>query len=105
MAKRFIKHRPTQRKHVDSEPRAAATGRLPALPLIVPAAGATREAIAEDVDRVNGTLAQFERIKRFELIPDDMTVEKGLMTPSLKLKRKAVVEHHREAVEKLFRGA
>jgi long-chain acyl-CoA synthetase len=73
--------------------------------LIVPAPGATREAIAEDVDRVNGTLAQFERIKRFELIPDDMTVEKGLMTPSLKLKRKAVVEHHREAVEKLFRGA
>lgn len=73
--------------------------------LIVPAPGATREAIAEDVDRVNGTLAQFERIKRFELIPDDMTVEKGLMTPSLKLKRKAVVEHHREVVEKLFRGA
>jgi len=73
--------------------------------MIVPAPGATREAIAEDVDRVNGTLAQFERIKRFELIPDDMTVEKGLMTPSLKLKRKAVMEHHREIVERLFRGA
>lgn len=73
--------------------------------LIVPASGATREAIAEDVDRVNGSLAQFERIKRFELIADDMTVEKGLMTPSLKLKRKAVIEHHRDIVERLFRGA
>ena len=72
--------------------------------LIVPAPGATREAIAEDVERVNGTLAQFERIKRFELIPDDMTVEKGLMTPSLKLKRKAVLEHHRAVVESLFRN-
>ena len=73
--------------------------------LIVPAAGAAREAIAEDVERVNGPLAPFERIKRFELIPDDLTVEKGLMTPSLKLKRKAVVEHHREVVERLFQGA
>ena len=72
--------------------------------LIVPAPGATREAIAEDVERVNGALAQFERIKRFELIPDDMTVEKGLMTPSLKLKRKAVLEHHRAVVESLFRN-
>ncbi|MGE5177834.1 MAG: AMP-dependent synthetase/ligase [Bacteroidota bacterium] len=73
--------------------------------LIVPAVGATREEIAEDVERVNGNLAQFERIKRFELIPDAMTIENGMMTPSLKLKRKAVVEHHREAVERLFRGA
>jgi long-chain acyl-CoA synthetase len=72
--------------------------------LIVPAPGATREAIAEDVERVNGTLAQFERIKRFELIPDDMTIEKGMMTPSLKLKRKAVLEHHRAVVESLFRN-
>jgi long-chain acyl-CoA synthetase len=72
--------------------------------LIVPAPGASRETIAEDVERVNGTLAQFERIKRFELIPDDMTVEKGLMTPSLKLKRKAVLEHHRALVESLFRA-
>ena len=73
--------------------------------MIVAAPGASREAIAEDVERVNGTLAQFERIKRFELIPDDISVEKGLMTPSLKLKRKAVVEHHREVVERLFKGA
>lgn len=74
--------------------------------LIVPSSGATRETIAEDVERVNGTLAHFERIKRFELISgDDLTVENGLVTPSLKLKRKAVVEHHRDVVERLFRGA
>jgi len=73
--------------------------------LILPAPGATREEIAEDVERVNGSLAQFERIKRFELIPDDMTIENGLMTPSLKLKRKAVIAHHRELVARLFQGA
>ncbi len=73
--------------------------------LIVPAQGATRDQVAEVVDRVNGSLAQFERIKRFELIPDDLTVENGLMTPSLKLKRKAVIEYHRELVAHLFQGA
>jgi long-chain acyl-CoA synthetase len=73
--------------------------------LILPSPGATREQIAEDVERVNGSLAQFERIKRFELIPDDLTIENGLMTPSLKLKRKAVIAHHRELVSRLFQGA
>ena len=73
--------------------------------LILPAPGATREQIAEDVEHVNGSLAQFERIKRFELIPDDLTIENGLMTPSLKLKRKAVIAHHRELVARLFQGA
>jgi long-chain acyl-CoA synthetase len=73
--------------------------------LIVPMTGATREQIAEDVERVNGSLAHFERIKRFELIPDDLTIENGLMTPSLKLKRKAVIAHHQELVARLFHGA
>ena len=73
--------------------------------LILPVPGATREQIAEDVEHVNGSLAQFERIKRFELIPDDMSIENGLMTPSLKLKRKAVIEHHRKLVERLFQAA
>lgn len=73
--------------------------------LIVPGPGATREAIAEDVDRVNGPLAQFEKIKKFELIPNDLTIENGLMTPSLKLKRRAVLDHHRDVVERLYHGA
>ena len=73
--------------------------------LIVPAPGATREAIAEDVERVNGPLAHFEKVKRFELIPNNITIENGLMTPSLKLKRKAVLDHHRELVERLYHGA
>ena len=73
--------------------------------LILPTPGATREQIAADVERVNGSLAPFERIKRFELIPDDLTIENGLMTPSLKLKRKAVIAHHQELVARLFHGA
>jgi len=70
--------------------------------LIAPAEGATREQIAEEVERVNESLAQFEKIRKFALIPNDLTVESGLMTPSLKLKRKAVIERHRDVVARLF---
>ena len=73
--------------------------------LIVPAPGATREEIAAEVEKVNSTHASFERIKRFELIPDDLTIENGFLTPSLKLKRKAVAERHRDLIERLFEGA
>jgi long-chain acyl-CoA synthetase len=73
--------------------------------LIAPAQGATREEIAAEVERVNSTLAQFEQIKKFELIPNDLSVENGTLTPSLKLKRKAVTERHRDLIERLFAGA
>jgi len=70
--------------------------------LIVPAPKASRDTIDEDVQRVNAGLASFERIKKFELIPDDLTVENGMMTPSLKLKRKSVVERHRSLVARMY---
>ncbi len=70
--------------------------------LIVPTAGIAREQVAAEVERVNGALASFEKIKRFELIPDDLTIENGMMTPSLKLKRKAVIDRHRDLVARFF---
>jgi long-chain acyl-CoA synthetase len=70
--------------------------------LIVPENSATREEIAADVDRVNAGLANFERIRRFELIPDDLSVAAGTLTPSLKLKRQALADKHRDLIERLF---
>jgi len=73
--------------------------------LIVPAKGVTREQVGEEVERVNGTLANYEKIRKFELIPDDLSVESGSLTPSLKVKRKKVAERHRDAIERIFAGA
>jgi long-chain acyl-CoA synthetase len=73
--------------------------------LIVPRNGATREAVAGEVEKVNSGLAQFEQVKRFELIPDDLSIENGMMTPSLKLRRKAVADRHQDLIQKLFLGA
>jgi long-chain acyl-CoA synthetase len=70
--------------------------------LIVPAAGVGRDQVAAEIERVNGALASFERIKKFELIPDDLSIENGMMTPSLKLKRKAVIDRHRDLVARFF---
>lgn len=73
--------------------------------LIIPEGQATQAEIAAEVDRVNASLAQFEKVKRFELIPNDLSVENGTLTPSLKVKRKVVAERYRDVIEKLFLGA
>ncbi|HEX5032260.1 MAG TPA: long-chain fatty acid--CoA ligase [Candidatus Eisenbacteria bacterium] len=70
--------------------------------LIVPEGSATREEIAPDVERVNAGLANFEKIRRFEVIPNDLSVANGTLTPSLKLKRQAVADKHRDLIQRLF---
>ncbi|HET7903110.1 MAG TPA: AMP-binding protein, partial [Candidatus Eisenbacteria bacterium] len=71
--------------------------------LIVPGPETTREQVEDEIKRVNAGLAQFEQIRKFELIPDDLTIENGMMTPSLKLKRKAVIERHRAIVARIYK--
>jgi long-chain acyl-CoA synthetase len=46
------------------------------------------------VDEVNATLANFETIKRFQLVPDEWALDTGELTPSLKLKRRVIVQKY-----------
>ncbi|MBK6849919.1 MAG: long-chain fatty acid--CoA ligase [Proteobacteria bacterium] len=55
------------------------------------------------VDQLNGRLASYETIKKFALLPQDFTVERGELTPSLKLKRKVVEEQHRALLDSFYR--
>ena len=80
-------------------------GRNYATALIAPAAGAGREEIAADVERVNAGLASFETIKRFELISNDLSIENGALTPLLKIKRRKVAERYSDLIERMYRGA
>jgi len=73
--------------------------------LIVPANGVTRDEVAAEIERVNANLANYEKIRKFELIKDDLSIENGTLTPSLKVKRKTVAERHRDAIERIFAGA
>ncbi len=60
-------------------------------------------AIKGCVDQLNRKLPSHETIKRFAVLPSDFTQESGELTPSLKVKRKVVVERHGDQIERLYR--
>jgi long-chain acyl-CoA synthetase len=70
------------------------------------AASARAEAILalvqQRIDRVNGQLASYESIKKFAIVETPLTVEAGLLTPTLKVKRKKVYEAFRDRFESLY---
>lgn len=60
-------------------------------------------ALYEDIlTDVNSRLAQFEKMKKFLLIPDDFTIANGLLTPTMKLRRRAIEEKYRQKIEDLY---
>jgi long-chain acyl-CoA synthetase len=54
------------------------------------------------VDDVNRDRSHFEQIKRFAILPRDFTLERDEVTPTLKLKRRVVMQHFAEAVDALY---
>ena len=56
------------------------------------------------IQKVNGSLAHFESIKKVTVVPDEWSVEKGELTPSLKLKRRVIVEKYKDQIEKMYSG-
>ncbi len=61
--------------------------------------------VSDAVDTLNADLARYETIKRFAVLPHDFTVEEGLLTPSLKVKRKAVEERYGDVLNGFYTGA
>ena len=70
----------------------------------VVAAPATHELIEGYVRRLNEGLQRWQTIKKFELLPRDLTVEDGDLTPSLKLKRPVVEERFKDLVDGMYAG-
>jgi long-chain acyl-CoA synthetase len=56
----------------------------------------------EVIDALNRDLSQFERIKKVRLLPREFTIESGELTPTLKVRRKAVEQNWRDAIEALY---
>ena len=56
----------------------------------------------EIVESLNRELSQFERIKKFRILPREFTIESGELTPTMKVKRKAVEQHWRKEIEELY---
>lgn len=58
--------------------------------------------ILEEIEKVNADLAQYEKIKRPELLSREWSIEKGEMTPKLSLKRKVILAANKDAVDKIY---
>jgi long-chain acyl-CoA synthetase len=54
------------------------------------------------VDDVNRERSRFEQVKRFAILPRDFSVEQGEITPTMKLRRRAAMQHFEDTVEELY---
>jgi long-subunit acyl-CoA synthetase (AMP-forming) len=61
-----------------------------------------RAYLEEQIARINATLASFESIKRFAVLPGELTVDDGTLTPTLKLRRRAIDERYRDIIDALY---
>jgi len=59
--------------------------------------------IREEIKKLSTGLADFERVKRFTLLNKAFTVEGGELTPTMKVRRKAVFEKYGKVIESLYR--
>lgn len=60
------------------------------------------ERIQEEVNQLNEKFGNWEKIKRFELTPEIWSIEAGHLTPTLKLKRKIVMEKYQDLFHKIY---
>jgi long-chain acyl-CoA synthetase len=56
----------------------------------------------EMVREVNGSLANFETLKRFRIVAEEWTQESGQLTPSMKLKRRVITAQYAAAIDALY---
>jgi len=56
----------------------------------------------QEVDQANQHLARYMQIKKFRLLPEPFTVEKGELTPTLKSKRKVIESRYRSLLDEMY---
>ncbi|MDG1264386.1 MAG: AMP-dependent synthetase/ligase [Flavobacteriaceae bacterium] len=61
-----------------------------------------KDAIQKDIDEYNPTFGKWEQVKKFELTPELWSIELGHLTPTMKVKRKAVKERYKALFDKIY---
>ena len=54
------------------------------------------------IENINKNLTLIEKIKKFVLINEEFTIENGMLTPTLKLKRKEIIKNYKQQLENLY---
>ena len=70
--------------------------------LIVSEKEINKEKIKLMIENINKSLTSIEKIKKFVLIHDEFTIENGMLTPTLKLKRKEIIKNYKQQLENLY---
>ncbi|MBQ4547995.1 MAG: long-chain fatty acid--CoA ligase [Bacteroidales bacterium] len=58
---------------------------------------------AEEIKKINQNFGDTEKIKRYELIADEWSVNNGILTPTLKVKRNVVKETYKDLIEMMYK--
>ncbi|WP_440926585.1 AMP-dependent synthetase/ligase [Candidatus Pelagibacter sp.] len=61
-----------------------------------------KEKINKVIEKINKKLTLLEKIKKIQLIDENFSIENGLMTPTMKVKRKKVIEKYKNQLENLY---
>ena len=54
------------------------------------------------IENINNNLTLIEKIKKFILINDEFTIDNGMLTPTLKLKRREIIKNYKKQLEDLY---
>ena len=70
--------------------------------LIVSEKENSKEKIKLIIENINKSLTLIEKIKKFVVINEEFTIENGMLTPTLKLKRKEIIKNYKQQLENLY---
>ena len=62
-----------------------------------------KEEINEIVNEINNNLTLVEKIKKFQLIDENFSIENGMLTPTKKVKRNKVIAKYKNILEHLYK--
>jgi len=71
--------------------------KLPTSPLV-------KELIRVEIDRIGRNLSEYERIARFAILTEPLSVERKELTPNLKLRRNVIESNYRDLIDRLYEG-
>ena len=70
----------------------------------IAANAAIKSRIEKEIEKINENLGKWEQIKKIELTPKIWTIDDGLLTPTLKLKRKAIKEEFQDLYDRMYKS-
>lgn len=63
-----------------------------------------RERLEKAIARANKAVSRAESVRAYEILPEDLTIENGYLTPSMKVKRDKVIADFQHLIDKMYSG-